>query len=191
MSMDFLKLPPALQQKVSKELQPGEVVTWAGQPDPNRLMLTGFALWLFFIPWTAFSLFWVAGAAGFKWPDFSTAFSFFPLFGLPFVLIGLGGLSSPFFLRAKARHTIYVITSKRAFSLAGRRTVTLTSWLPEQLGNMVRTERSDGSGDLVFSSETTFNQRGQRREHKSGFFAVRDVRTVEMYLQNLAARTAR
>lgn len=191
MSMDFLKLPPALQQKVTRELQAGEVVSWAGQPDANRLMMTGFALWFFFIPWTAFSLFWMAGASGFRWPDFSSPLSFFPLFGLPFLLIGLGGLSSPFFLRAKARDIVYVVTSKRAFSLSGRKAVTLVSWLPGQLGEITRTERADGSGDLVFSSSTTINTRGQSRTQKQGFIAVRDVRTAEMHVQALAARSGR
>jgi hypothetical protein len=191
MSMDFLKLPPALQQKVTRELQPGEVVSWAGQPDANRFMLTGFALWLFFIPWTAFALFWVAGAAGFKWPDFNALFSFFPLFGLPFVLIGVGGLLSPFFMRAKARDIIYVVTSKRAFSLSGGKTVTLTSWLPEQLGQVTRTERPDGSGDLVFSTSATAGTHGEGRVQRQGFLAIRDVRAVEMYVQALAARGTR
>lgn len=191
MSMDFLKLPAELQQKVTRELQAGEVVTWAGQPDAGRFMRAGFALWLFFIPWTAFALFWVAGAAGFRWPDFNAPFSFFPLFGLPFVLIGIGGLLSPLFMRAKARDMVYVITNKRAFSLAGRKTVTMTSWLPEQLGQVTRTERPDGSGDLVFSTSATLNTNGQNRVQRQGFLSLRDVRTVELHVQALAARGSR
>ena len=80
-----MKLPADAQARITRELQPGEVVVWAGRPDPDRFMRGGFLLWLFFIPWTAFSLFWMAGASGFRAPDFSGPASFFPLFGLPFL----------------------------------------------------------------------------------------------------------
>lgn len=185
MSMDLMKMSPALQQRVTRELQPGEVVRWAVQPDPSRLMLQGFLLWLFFIPWTAFSLFWIAGASGFHLPDFSSPTALFPLFGLPFLLIGLGGLLAPWWLRLAARHTVYVITNQRAFSLAGWRTVVMLSWLPQQLAQVTRSERADGSGDLVFDIEMRRGNRGSDVQHKRGFMALRDVRTAETFLNAL------
>ena len=63
-------LPPQLQQRLMAELRPGEMIAWAGQPRPGRFMMKGFALWLFFVPWTAFALYWMGGAAGFRIPDF-------------------------------------------------------------------------------------------------------------------------
>lgn len=168
-----------------RELQPGEVVTWVGQPDPRRMMLQGFALWLFFIPWTAFALFWMAGASGFRVPEFNEPFDLFPLFGLPFLLIGIGGLSAPFWLKSKARQMIYVVSNKRAFSLTGRRSVTVESWRPEQLASITRTERLDGSGDLVFATETWRDSDGDRRTRQKGFMAIPDVRLVEGHLQRL------
>ncbi|MGB4342661.1 MAG: hypothetical protein WBJ03_03520 [Moraxellaceae bacterium] len=187
MSMDMYRLPQVLQERVMRELQPGEVVSWAGQPDPRRLMLGGFALWLFFIPWTAFSVFWIAGASGFKVPDFSQPFEFFPLFGLPFLLIGVGGLSSPFWIYRKARHMVYVITSKRAFAMTGGRSITVESWSASQLEKIVRTERPDGSGDLVFATEVWRDSDGDRRTRQKGFMGIADVRMVEAHLQRLAA----
>src|SRR5512139_1652604 len=114
--MSIYNLPQQLQQRLRAELKPGESIAWAGQPNPDRYMKSGFKLWLFFIPWTAFSLFWIAGASGFRMPQFNSGWSLFPLFGLPFLLIGLGGLSSPLWLRLKARSTIYAITNRRAIS---------------------------------------------------------------------------
>lgn len=187
MSMDLIKMPPDLQQRVARELQAGEVVRWAAQPDPSRLMRQGFLIWLFFIPWTAFSVFWIWGAAGFRLPDFSGPFSFFPLFGLPFLFIGIGGLASPWWLRMQAKHMIYVITNKRAFSLSGKNSVRMISWQPEQLGQMTRTERPDGSGDLVFDREMRPGNRGGSVEHKRGFMALRDVRTAESFINALVA----
>jgi hypothetical protein len=150
-------------------------------------MRQGFLLWLFFIPWTAFSVFWIAGASGFHLPDFSSPAVFFPLFGLPFLLIGLGGLASPWWLRLTARHTVYVISNQRAFSLSGWRTVTMISWRPEQLTQVSRRERADGSGDLVFDIEMRPGNRGSSVQHKRGFMALRDVRGAESFLNVLKA----
>ncbi|HEX6591314.1 MAG TPA: hypothetical protein VF050_04890 [Moraxellaceae bacterium] len=182
MSMDFMKLPPTLQQRLMQELQPGEVVAWAGQPLPGRLMRQGFLLWLFFIPWTAFSLFWMSAASGFQLPNPARPEVWFALFGLPFLLIGLGGLASPFYMRRKAASTVYVITSKRAFTLTLGRSSQMHSWPPEKLGRVSRTEHGDGSGDLVFASEEGTPPLGR------GFTALRDVRQAELYLNQLLAR---
>lgn len=187
MSMDLMKMLPELQQRVTRELQPGEVVRWAGQPDPSRLMRQGFLIWLFFIPWTAFAIFWIWAAAGFRLPDFSGPFSFFPLFGLPFFFIGIAGLASPWWLRRMAHYTVYVITSQRAFILAGTRSVKMTAWRPEQLGQITRSENPDGSGDLVFDIEMRPGNRGSTVQHKRGFMALRDVRTAESFINALAA----
>lgn len=187
MSMDIYRLPPPLQQRVMNELQLGEVVYWVGQPDPRRMMLGGFLLWIFFVPWTAFSLFWMAGAAGFSVPDFSNPSALFMLFGIPFVLIGIGGLCAPLWAYVAARHTVYAISNKRAFMLEGKRSVTSESWRPEQLGNIVRTERPDGSGSLVFATETWRDSDGDRRIRRKGFLHVAEVRMVEAHLQRLYA----
>src|SRR6478609_3430837 len=99
-----------LQQLIHSELRPSEVLAWSSSPRPGRMALRALPLVLFGIPWTAFALFWIAGASGFKMPDFSHGFGFFPLFGVPFVLIGFGMLTSPYWMRRKARRTAYVVT---------------------------------------------------------------------------------
>lgn len=185
MSMDLMKMPPELQQRVTRELQPGEVVRWAAQPNSSRMMMQGFALWLFFIPWTAFSVFWIWGAAGFRLPDFSSPFSLFPLFGLPFLLIGIGGLLSPLWVQRRARHTVYVVSNQRAFMLSGWRNITMTSWQPAQLTQITRTERPDGSGDLVFDAQIQRDADGNAVKSKNGFSAIPDVRTAESFINAL------
>lgn len=178
-------LSPQLQQRVQSELKFGESLLWVGQPNPSHFMKTGFALWLFFIPWTAFSLFWMAGASGFHLPTFEHPFSFFPLFGLPFLLIGLGGLSSPLWLRHKARFIIYAISNQRAFSIEGTKSITVKSYLPTDLENITRTEHPDGTGDLVFKLEYSRDSDGDKQVAKHGFFAIEAVKNVERLLENL------
>ncbi len=185
MNSNLSVLPAHLQARVKSELRPGEAVAWIGQPNPTRFMRSGFFLWLFFIPWTAFSLFWIAGASGFKFPDFSHAWSWFPLFGLPFLLIGLGGLSSPLWLYRKAANIVYIVTNQRAFSLEGARSYTVRTYLPAQLTHIVRKEHPDGSGDLLLEVLHYKDSDGDSRKKENGFFAIADVRKVEQLLERL------
>lgn len=178
-------LPEHLQQRLRAELKPGESLAWVGQPNPNRLMKSGFMLWIFFIPWTAFALFWMAGASGFRMPRFDSGWSLFPLFGLPFVLVGLGGLSAPFWIRRKAASIIYAITNQRALTIEGAKSVTIKSYLAEDIADLVRTEHPDGSGDLILGRENSRDSDGDRKTTRHGFFAVENVRHVQGLIENL------
>lgn len=180
------QLEPNLQNRVRSELKPGESIVWVGQPDPKRAVWFGFALWFFFIPWTAFALFWTAGAAGFKIPTFSRMSDLFMLFGVPFILIGLAGLSSPYYIWKKALNTVYLITDRRAISIEGWRTWTVRTYPPEKLGSIVRKERSDGSGDLILDTTWYKDSDGDSRRNEIGFYAIPDVKRVEYLLERLA-----
>src|SRR5437763_9868076 len=123
-------LSPELAALVDAELASGERMVWVGQPIPSRYARGSLAIVLFGIPWTAFAIFWMAGVSGFKIPNLTRGFGWFPLFGIPFVLIGLGMLSTPFWVRRKARRTAYVITDRRAIVVEGGawRSVTIRSF---------------------------------------------------------------
>lgn len=109
-----------LQSELERELAPGERVVWSGQPLPGRYNRGSWALVLFGIPWTGFAVFWTTmafvGTQSMKGDDpMSNGFRwFFPLFGVPFILIGLGMLSSPWWGRRKAAGVLYAITDRRA-----------------------------------------------------------------------------
>ena len=97
---DLWELPDSLRagQPLENELDEGETVVWVGRPSTRRMLWRALPIVLFAIPWTAFAIFWTFGAAGFKVPDFQQGFDFFPLFGIPFILIGLGMFSSPYWV---------------------------------------------------------------------------------------------
>lgn len=181
-------LPQHLQQRLRAELKPDESILWAGQPNPNRSMKSGFMLWLFFIPWTAFSVFWIASASGFQMPKWDSGWNLFPLFGLPFLFIGIGGLSAPLWLRRKARSTLYAITQHRAISIEGAKSITVKSYPAAQLTHVERTEHQDGTGDLVLRIEHYQDSEGSQQTKKQGFFAINNVRQVEGIIANLARR---
>src|SRR5688572_15650599 len=184
---DTTRLPPQLRLLVESELQSGERITWMEQPIPSRMARMTLPIVLFGIPWTAFALFWTAGAAWgtSKMEHGPGLFSAFPLFGLPFILIGFGMLSSPYWARRKARRSAYVLTDRRAilFTAGWRGSVTIRTFEPERLTDLRRKQHTDGSGDLVFAQDI-------RRDNADvGFLAIREVKAVEELVRVLTQRS--
>lgn len=178
-------IPMTLQQVVSDELDGDEKVRWQAQPIPGLYMRKALPIVLFAIPWTAFAFFWMFGAAGFKIPTFNSAADLFPLFGIPFVLIGLGMLSSPLVMRRKARRTVYVLTDHRAIVISGVFSFDVQSFAPDQLGQVRRKQRRDGAGDLIFRTETGYNSDGRQTQRSIGFLAIADVKSVDEMVRDL------
>ncbi len=171
--------PAKTEALIYNELRSTERVVWKSAPNPRRVARKGIPVVLFGIPWTAFALFWTAGASGFKLPDFGHPTGWFALFGVPFILIGLGMLTAPLWLMRKAAGTAYVITNQRViiFEPSGR-DIAIRSIEPQQLQNVRRVQRADGSGDLLLTSEVTTNK-GRGTTTDIGFFGIADVKSVE------------
>lgn len=178
-------LPADLQQRLRNELQPGEWVTWVGQPVPDLYMKPGFLMWLFFIPWTLFALFWMAAASGFALPNLASGLGLFPLFGLPFLLIGIVGLCTPLKLRRRARMTVYAITNQRAITIEGTKSITVRSYTAADIAFLERVEHKDGSGNLILQKKRELNSDGDPTTSHYGFFSIRDVRRVAQLLDAL------
>jgi hypothetical protein len=190
---------PEVRSRIQSELDAGERLLWAAQPDPRRLARASLAIVLFGIPWTAFACFWVFMASGGLWGLFDGGMDFprdegafqvisicFPLFGLPFVLIGLGMLTAPHWVKRKARRTAYAVTDRRVILLEGGlwNAVTVRTYMPPQLQRMTRTERPDGTGDLILEEYTWRDSDGDRRHGRHGLFAIPRVRDVEDLIRN-------
>lgn len=181
-------LDPELEARVQSELAPGEKLLWFGQPRLRRSMLASIPILLFGIPWTAFSVFWIAlalgmagGAKGAGGPVPGGFDICFPLFGLPFVVVGLGMISAPYWIRRAALKTCYAVTDRRAIVWEPRYGgLRVRSYAPCQLEQLSRTEYKDGSGDLVFEESMTGYPATSRAVYRrSGFMAIDHVRDVE------------
>lgn len=192
--MQLEELPENLRARISPELEPGEKIFWMDQPRPA----TGFSWWLmapslFAIPWTGFTLFWIAGAVGIfdkgwaAFQQFDIQRILFGAFGIPFLLVGVGMFLSPLWAgnrrRKAARDTVYLITDRRALilnagylgdsllgSLAGGAVLGLgksrylvTSYPPDKLGNIQRIQREDGAGDLAFGETILTSESNSER----------------------------
>ena len=193
MSFDGI-LPRETAARVDAELRPGERIVWVGQPIPGRFARKSIGIVLFGIPCTAISVFWMIAAASMSTQDRDGAQGFFdfffPLCGLPFLLLGMAMLSSPCWLRRKARRTAYVITDQRALILhpRGWRRLALRSFDPEHLTTLRRRQNRDGSGDVIFARKWISDPESNRFAH-IGFFAIANVKDVENHIRELKAKT--
>jgi hypothetical protein len=184
-------IPQELEEKVRREVEAGEHILWMQQPIPRYFTAMSIGTFMFAIPWTAFAVFWTCGASGFKLPDFSKGgFSLFPLFGLPFVLIGIGMLSTPLWAYRKASKTVYVITDRRAITFDAGWTTTIRSYFPDKLQNIHRKEKRNGTGDVVLGQRIWSGSEGGQQTQDLGFLNIRDPKTVEQMLRKLAEQAA-
>lgn len=187
-------LPQSLEADLRRELTSGERVLWRGQPLAKRLK-GGFGIWLFAVPWTLFALFWESMAllpwsASSKTPDGITwTFGIImPIFGLPFVAIGLWMLWKPIKAMRQAGQTLYALTDRRVVRLVGGRTRELHSVLLDQIGPMNRRELPDGTGHLRIETHSTTDSDGDRQTQTFDVFGVPGVAQLErLILENRKA----
>jgi hypothetical protein len=188
---DLWQLPAPLRELVEGELRERERIVWIGKPRPWRLARQSLPIVLFAIPWTAFAIFWMCGAAGFEVPRFERGQDFFPLFGIPFVLVGLSMLTLPLWSMRAAVNSAYVITTERVIVLAGGVGVTIRSLSPEQLADRRRVQFADGSGDLLFGrGGITSGGENAPSFEPEGLLGVPDVKGVEDRIERLVASHA-
>lgn len=183
-------IPQNLKDQIRRELEIGESIVWSGMPIRRFFTPAATATFIFGIPWTAFAVFWTIGAGIgtlFTSNGFSL-FSFFPLFGIPFVLIGLGMLSAPLAAYKKSGKTAYVITDRRAITFEGGSSTVVRSYPPEKLRDIYRSEKRNGSGDVIIKLHAWRDSDGDKSTQELGFHGVQDVRKVESLLKKLAAR---
>ena len=188
-----LKIPKELRRKIENELQPGEFIRWIEQPIPRFFTASSIGSVLFGIPWTSFAIFWMWGASRFKLPDLREGLqpqNLFALFGVPFVLIGFRMLSSPIWEWQAARKTVYLVTDKRAISIHSGWSTTIRIYLPNQLKDIYRKERADGTGDVIISIRRWKDSDGDNMSEEMGFLGVRNPREAENILKQLADNNA-
>jgi hypothetical protein len=178
--MDLPDLPRATRDLIDREVRPGERILWVGRPSLRRAMLLGVVPMLFAIPWTAFAIFWMYGAAGATQHGAPWPFALFPLFGLPFVLIGIGMFTAPLWIRRAALRSAYVVTDQRAICIAWRvLRAEISSYPAAALQRMPKTVGASGAGDLIF--EERYQGRGAMR--RIGFIGLDDVQAVERIIR--------
>lgn len=184
----------AADAALRRELTAGERIVWSAQPRASRLK-RGFGIWLFAIPWTVFALFWESMALlpwasssntpdGIKW-GFGIVF---PLFGLPFIAIGLWMLWQPIRAMRKAGETIYALTDRRLIRVVTGKGREVASVMLSQIGPINRRENNDGTGDLSIQTHSRVDSDGDRITEKFEVSGVPDVARLErLIIENTPA----
>ncbi|MCX7324761.1 MAG: hypothetical protein NTZ14_10060 [Hyphomicrobiales bacterium] len=179
-------LPPAFFKQVSAEFT-GETILWAGRPDAFKTFLMLTPIWLFAVPWTVFSVGWEYIALSAYFAEGKQALDgagkvmgvVFPIFGLPFVLIGLGMMSGPFWGWSKGRRTVYVLTDQRLATVVAGRNLNITSVDILRVSSVHRIEKPNGSGTLHLHMGSYRDSDGDLIEKKVTIPGVPDVRELE------------
>lgn len=182
--------PDRLALALERELRPGERIVWQ-QRQIARISYLSFGIYLFAIPWTVFAVFWTAmaaaGAYGLQeetgWLSWA-----FPLFGTPFIAVGIGMLASPFLPLWNKGKVLFAITSERLLKLRLGRSIDVESVSARQIGTIRRRERRDGSGSLSIVTGTRRDSDGDVSAERFILGDVRDILGAQDLIEELAAK---
>lgn len=148
--------PSDAQARAQSELQAGESINWTGCANPGRAALSALPAALFGIPFAGFALFWMtmafhatSAASHASHNSITTGFSVFPLFGVPFLLVGLAIVLAPLWAYLKGTTTVYAVTNQRVMVISGSTSRAVKSYTPADILSVEHRERPDGSGDIV------------------------------------------
>ena len=170
---------------------PGERIAWTGAPAAG-LLLTGRDIFLipFSLLWGGFAVFW-------EWNVLRTSrdMPIFPLFGIPFVVIGLYFIVGRFFVDAWVRsQTRYAVTNQRILILrVGPLFAKFTALAINRLPELALDERADGRGTIRFQPQQSVwsnrNMSGWTPSLDSTpqFLFIADARNVFDRIQKLSA----
>jgi hypothetical protein len=183
--------PGDAQLRAQSELQPGESLNWTGVADPARAAVTALPAALFGIPFAGFAAFWIntayhgTHAMNKSGNSFAGAFSLFPLFGIPFLLVGLGIILAPLWAYLKGRTTVYAVTNQRVMIISGSGTRSVKSCTPADIVSVDHRERADGSGDVLIRTNAVTRTNNSLSQVTVGLFGVSNVKEVARQVMNL------
>jgi hypothetical protein len=145
--------PPMIEESlVNQYLESGEKLLWSGRPRGGlRLRKQDAFMIPFSLLWGGFAIFWEITASAASSKSHSPVGAVFPLFGLPFVAVGLYIIFGRFFVDARVRaKTFYGVTNERIIILSGLFSQQVKSLQLRTLSDVSFTQSSDGSGTITF-----------------------------------------
>jgi hypothetical protein len=185
--------PNDAQLRAQSELQSGESLYWAGTADPRRAAFAALPTAIFGIPFAGFALFWVTQAyhatsamSRSSNNAFTNGFRLFPLFGIPFLFVGLGIILAPLWVFLKGASTVYAVTNQRVMIITGGNSRSVKSFTPADIVSVEHRERPDGSGDIVILTTGTIRANNNLVSPvKVALFGVQNVKQVAQQVMTL------
>jgi Bacterial PH domain len=179
-------------EALRQEIASGERVLWSGSPlaglrfDSESLARSGFGF-----VFLSFSLFWIHGAWNQSSNSNSVQSVVFPLFGVPFVLVGFHLFIGHFFWSAlRRKFTEYAVTNQRVIVRSGIFSKTTQSIEYRKIPTLTVTEKSDGSGSIQFGEAKAINAGEGASYVATKMEAVPDVRSVYNIIRKASAAPA-
>jgi hypothetical protein len=179
-----------LQQALERELRADETVQWYGW-QLGRVEWRAFGIYFFAIPWTAFSLLWTTLAAGamLQMKDSGAGWLgwAFPLFGVPFIVVGAGMLAMPLMPLIQRGRVLYVVTGQRVLKLSLGNDLVVTAVPADRIGLIERREQHGGTGSLKLAIRIGTDSDGDRQTEFFELGAVADVIGAQAAIDRIAA----
>jgi hypothetical protein len=186
--------PGDVQLSAQSELQGGESLLWSGPANPGRSAMSALPAALFGIPFAGFAFFWMSTAyrgthnLANHHNALPGAFSVFPLFGLPFLLIGIGLVLSPIFVYLKGRSGVYAVTNRRVMLITGTTSRSVKSIIPTDIAEVDHRERPDGTGDVLIRTNSVVRTNNGTTQITVGLYGVPNVKDVAGLVMKLRAQ---
>lgn len=170
---------------LARQLRPGERLLWQGRPLKAHSRMRGPFGKMFALVFFGFACVWELMALQSLGWGFSPFQLIFPLFGIPFLLVGLKMLFPGLLAGRKLRQTVYAITDQRALVVTDGRVV---AWPLDTVCGVEKYYYKDGTGDLVLSNGQVEHYRSNGHYHTRNvtldFSGIPDVDAAEAALQN-------
>lgn len=164
------------------QLAPGERLLWQGRPLKLHGPRGGFQK-MFAVVFLGFACFWEVGAL--QALSAGPLGLVFPLFGIPFILVGLKMLFPGLGAARRLRGTVYGITDRRAIAVSLGR---VTAWDLDAVTGVEKLYYPDGTGDLVLSNGQVEHYWHNGHSHTRGvtltFAGLPDVDAAEAALRS-------
>ncbi len=140
---------------IQKELDSGEKFLWAGMPKQGTIFKGSDVFMVpFSLLWGGFAIFWEIIALQIPSEKAGAVSIIFPLYGIPFVLIGLYLIFGRFIYDSKKRaKTFYGLTDQRAIIISGLFSKGVKSLNLKTMSDVSLSEKSDGHGTITFGQE--------------------------------------
>ncbi|MGA2846824.1 MAG: PH domain-containing protein [Candidatus Acidiferrales bacterium] len=176
------------------ELQGGESLLWSGAADPSRSAMSALPVALFGIPFAAVAFSMMSNAyrgthnLANQHNTLAGGFSAVPLFGLPFLLIGIGVTLSPLWVYLKGRSVVYAVTNRRVMLISGTTSRSVKSIIPTDIAGVNYRERPDGRGDVFIRTNSVVRTNNGTTQITVGLYGVPNVKEVAGMVMKLRAQ---
>jgi hypothetical protein len=189
MSGDILKLPADLRNSLQRELQAGEQILYAGQPDWRAEWGKLLAILLFGLFWSAISFMFFGMSLGGLLglipvksdgaPAGMGLLTFTLLFSLPFVAIGSVMMATPFLAIRKSRNTVHAVTDTRLLNVFVGKDQGAESYPLAKVNFIKRNDHSGSQGNLSIGYGVEKDSDGDPQPLTMDWSGIPDVRRAE------------